>query len=466
MRPKDTAGLTGILLVLFAICLCRPPGITHAYEVYGTGRITTAAGNGYLNPESWMEGGFSGDNGQATEAALNGPSGVTVDGFGNIYIADSCNNRIRKVCKATGEIVTVAGTGEQGYYGDGGLAVSAALNDPQGISLDSAGNIYIADMGNNRIRKVDTFGIITTVAGNGNTAVSRPPDNGLYNGAFFGDNGPATEAIISYPSGVALDDTGNLYIAASGDHLIRKMSTSGIITTVAGTVGEGRGLGDNGPATEAYFYCTGVAVDSAGNIYIADSGQHRIRKVDTSGTITTVAGNGEWGRPANNVPATETGLMQPAGVAVDNAGNIYIADESSHQIYKVSSNTGITTVAGNGYIPDPEYPFIGSYFGDNGPAAGAGLNFPVGVAIAGSGDMYIADFYNHRIRTVSVRPLSYDQDGDGIPDAIDNCPNMCSPQQLDADGDGIGDVCDTTPGCGGCGQPACEVQCTQQLSYR
>jgi trimeric autotransporter adhesin len=462
MRSKHTAGLTSSILVLFALFLGRQPGITHAYEVYGAGRITTAAGNGSINPECWLEGGFSGDNGPATEAALNGPVGVTVDGFGNMYIVDSWNNRIRKVCKVTGEIVTVAGTGEQSFYGDGGLAVSAALNDPQGISLDSAGNIYIADMGNNRIRKVDTSGIITTVAGNGNTLYSRPPDNGIYDGAFFGDNGPATEASITYPVGVALDNTGNLYIAASGEHRIRKVSTNGSITTVAGTFGETGKPGDNGPATEAYFYCSGVAVDGSGNLYIADSGQHRIRKVDTSGNITTVAGNGEWGTPTDNVPATATGLMQPEGVTVDGAGNMYIADASNHRIYKVSTNASITTVAGTGYIPDPEYPFIGGYFGDNGAATEAGLNFPTGIAVDGSGTMYIADFYNHRIRTVyAPEPLSYDQDGDGINDDADNCPARYNPLQLDADGDSIGDVCDPTPHCGGCGTPACEVQYPQ-----
>jgi sugar lactone lactonase YvrE len=225
--------------------------------------------------------------------------------------------------------------------------------------MDSAGNIYIADMRNNRIRKVAASGIITTVAGNGT-------------GGYSGDNGPATSASLSSPLGVALDSSGNIYIADYGNSRIRKVDTTGTITTVAGN-GIQRYSGDNGPATSASLYgCTGVALDSSGNIYIADNYNNRIRKVNTVGTIITVAGNGTPGYSGDNGPATSASLDHPSNIAMDSSGNIYIADSYNNRIRKVDTSGIITTVAGS---------YFKGYAGDNGPATAAWLYYHNGVEV-------------------------------------------------------------------------------------
>ncbi|HMD69739.1 MAG TPA: hypothetical protein VKF41_00265 [Bryobacteraceae bacterium] len=330
------------------------------------GVISTVAGSG--GP------GFSGDNGPATSAQLFFPGGVAVDSAGNLYIADSANNRIRKV--SNGVITTVAGNGTQGFSGDNGLATSAELNFPAGVAVDSAGNLYIPEPYNNRIRKVSN-GVITSVVGN----------------SLSGDNGPATSAQLSSPNAVAWDSAGNLYIADSGR--IRKVS-NGVITTVAG-IGTFGFSGDNGPATSAQLnYPGSVAVDPAGNLYIADTGNHRIRKV-SGGVITTVAGNGTMGFSGDNGPATSAHLNYPRGVAVDSAGNLYIADSYNFRVRKVSSGV-ITTVAGNGA------PGFGG--GDNGPATSAPLSLPRGIAVDSAGNLYIAEFNSSRIRKVSGGVIS------------------------------------------------------------
>src|SRR5271157_2250007 len=325
------------------------------------GTIATIAGNGLYR--------YSGDGGPSTSASLNSPNGVAVDSAGNLYIADTYNDRIRKV--SGGTITTVAGNGTNGFSGDGGPATSASLFWPYGVAVDSAGNLYIADSGNNRIRKV-TGGTITTVAGGG---------SGL------GDGGPATSASLALPYGVAVDSAGNLYIADFGNNRIRKVS-GGTITTVAGNGTQGFS-GDGGPATSAsLFRPFGVAVDSAGNLYIGDSWNDRIRKV-SGGTITTVAGNGTAGFSGDGGPATSATLNWPAGVAVDPAGNLHIADSWNDRIRKVSGGT-ITTVAGGGNGP----------LGDGGPATSASLNWSYGVAVDSAGNLYIADTNNNRIREV------------------------------------------------------------------
>jgi uncharacterized protein (TIGR03437 family) len=338
--------------------------------------INTFAGNGTI--------GYSGDNGPATSAQLNQPGGVAVDAAGNVYIADTVNNRIRKV--ANGVISTVAGNGTLGYSGDDGPATSAQLSWPEGVAVDSAGNLYVADQNNNRIRKVSN-GVITTVAGNGMPGSS-------------GDNGPATSARLYGPRGVAVDSAGNLYIADTSNQRIRKV-LNGVITTAAGNgpdlYGNGGYSGDNGPATSARLNQPwGVAVDFAGNLFIADYGNNRIRKV------------------SNGVIATAIYWDYPQGVAVDAAGNLFIADNYG-RISKLSNGV-ITTVAGTG---------MQGFSGDNGPATGAQLSGPTGVAVDAAGNVYVADFGNNRIRVLV--PFQFIA---AVTNAASNLPGSISPGEI------------------------------------
>jgi secreted PhoX family phosphatase len=344
-----------------------------------SGIITTVAGNGTQ--------GSNGDNGPATSAQLNSPWGVAVDPAGNLYLADTNNNRVRKV--SGGVIATVAGNGVQGLGGDNAPAISAQLNEPHAVAVGSGGVLYIADTGNNVIRKVSS-GVITTVAGNGTQG-------------FSGDNGPAASAQLNSPAGVAVDSTGNLYIADGNNNSIRKVSANGVIATVGGN-GTLAFSGDNGPATSAQLnFPQGVAVDGFGNLYIADYLNNRIRKV-TNGVITTAAGNGVQGLSGDHGPATSAQLSVPAGVAVDAAGNLYIADSGNHSIRKVTNGV-ITTVAGGAGL---------GFSGDGGPATSAQLNSPGGVAVDPAGNIYIADTNNHRIRMVSNGTITTVV-GDGVP---------------------------------------------------
>ena len=328
--------------------------------------------------------GQSGDGGPATEAKIDGPQGVAVDALGNLFIGDSGNNRIRKV-DSNGIITTVAGKGIPGYSGNRGAATNALLSLPQGCSVDGFGNLYFADWENNAVRKVDATGIITTVAGKGTFG-------------YFGNGGPATNATLSSPVNVAVDGFGNLFISDYGNQRIRKVGTSGIITTVAGN-GQRGYSGDGGQATNASLLNPrGVAVDSLGNVFIATT--DRIRRVDPNGIITTVAGNGVTGGPigpnssGDGLAATNTSVSSPAAVVVDGIGNLFFA--VPNRVRKVDPNRIITTVAGK-FIPS-----FGAYSGDGGAATNAQLNLSSSaLTVDAFGNLFIADQGNHRIRKVT-----------------------------------------------------------------
>jgi hypothetical protein len=336
-----------------------------------TGIITTVAGNG--------TNGFSGDGGPATNASLYYPEGVTLDASGNLFIADLVNNRIRKV-NATGLITTMAGNGTTNYSGDGGQATNAGLNHPHSVTLDVSRNLFIADEFNHRIRKVNTNSIISTVAGNGTNT-------------YAGDGGQATNASLNMPVGVDLDVSGTLFIADMYNNRIRKVSTNGVITTVAGNGTNGY-YGDGGAATNASLnHPSGVIIDAYNNLLIADYFNNRIRSVGTNGIITTVAGNDTSGYFGDGGIATNASLYYPVDAALDCLGNLFIADTLNNRIRKVSVNGIITTVAGNG---------SGSYSGDGGAATNASLYNPIGLAFDASGNLLIADTGNSRIRKVAL----------------------------------------------------------------
>jgi hypothetical protein len=335
-------------------------------KVTADGMISTVAG-----------GGFGGDGGPATAAQLNYPYGIAVDAVGNLFIADG--NCIRKVT-ADGVISTVAGSRIPGFSGDGGLAASAKLSSPQGVAVDTVGNLFIADSANCRVRKVTPTGVISTVAGGGTWG-------------FRGDGGPATSAQLDHPYGVAVDAAGNLFIADTDNNRIRKVTPAGMISTVAGNGFGGRG-GDGHPATSAELYSpSSVAVDAAGNLFIADTGNHLVRKVTPGGVINTIAGNGFAGFDGDGGPATSATLCLPAGVAVDTAGNLFVADDCNSRIRKVTPAGVISTVAGNG---DP------GFSGDGGPATSAKISNPWGVVLDTAGNLFIADTWNNRIRKVTA----------------------------------------------------------------
>lgn len=342
--------------------------------------ITTVAGNGtYV---------WAGDTGQATAAPVAGPFGVAFDISANMYIADFGFARVHKV-NTSGIISQFAGNGSGSYCGDGGPAIAACIPKPFDVATDAAGNVYIADYYNNAIRKVNTAGIITTVAGNGTHG-------------YTGDGGPATAAQLEYPNGVTCDAAGNIYITSS--HSVRKVNTAGIITTIAGDSIAGYS-GDGGPATAAkLFQPWGVTVDAVGNVYITDNNNNVIRKVNTAGIITTIAGNGlgagtgTGGFSGDGGLATAAELYTPiGGVALDGAGNMYISDFKNNRIRMVNAAGIISTIAGTGFGA----PTSGAFSGDGGLATAAELYYPMGVDFDAAGNLYISDEGNYRVRMIS-----------------------------------------------------------------
>jgi hypothetical protein len=349
--------------------------------------ITTIAGDGVA--------GYNGDNQLAVNAELNFSAtspigGVAEDLTGSVYIADSADNRVRKVVHPTTNgsdtITTFAGNGTAGHGGDGGAATAANLNDPTAVDFDTAGNLYIADTNNNKIRKVSTTGVITTFAGTGNCGPQYP----------LGNVGPATSASLCHPTGVVADGSGHVYISDSGHNEVRMVNPSGSITAYAGN-GTCGFSGDGSKGTMAKV-CnpTGLALDSSRDLFIADTGNSRVREVTENGNILTLAGNGKFTYSGDGGSATKAALNAPTGEVVDQSGNVYITDTNNNRIRLVSGGK-ITTYAGNG---------TKGFSGDNGSggATAAALNTPSGSTAIDGTAFYFADAGNQRVRAVFNGP--------------------------------------------------------------
>lgn len=353
--PFGVVPVVGLFLVAW-------PGLSQ-------GNITSIAGNGSM--------GFSGDGGLATAASLNHPRGLAADSYGNVYFSDMDNRRVRRV-GPDGMIATIAGNGIIGDSGDGGLAVNASLSDVAGLALDPAGNLYIADSSNRRVRKVTSGGVITTFAGNGIEG-------------FSGDGGPATSARLGRPTAL-LFSAGTLYITDSTNERIRRVSIDGTITTIAGNGTLGF-YGDGGLAVGASLATPlGMAMDKLGNLYFADADNNRIRRINPAGVITTVVGDGVGRFAGDQNFASSASLNIPEDLAFDNAGNLFIADAGNNRVRKVDSSGLMSTLAGTGQD---------GYSGDGGPANAAMVSFPWGLTTNAAGSVYIADRVNNRIRLVS-----------------------------------------------------------------
>ncbi len=380
-------------------------------KIDSSGVITTFAGTGQR--------GEGGDGGPATDAPLPRPLGLSVDSYGNVYVASE--NKIRRI-DGDGIITTLAGTGDRGSIGDGGLAIAARLGDPHGLAFDTTGNLYVAGWDSNRIRRIDTVGGITTFAGTGDLG-------------FGGDGGQAAQARLHHPLGVAVDPAGNVYVGEDGGGRVRRIDTAGVITTFAGTGNSGYG-GDGGPATQARVRAFGVAASADGNLYVAETWSHRVRRIDTTGTITTFAGRGY--RSLTGGMATEALLDTPRGVAIrasgellfgehssvwtlnaagevarlavqygegaprlvdieavalDHAGNVYVAEEDAHRVRRIDLAGRVTPFSGTG---------TAGHSGDGGPATEAQLDHPIGLALDSVGNVYVAERNGHRVRKIAL----------------------------------------------------------------
>lgn len=319
---------------------------------------------------------------QATAVALRLPSALAYDAAGDLYIAETGRHVICKVDLA-GNMTTIAGTGVQGFGGDGGPATAALLDSPQGLALDGHNHLYIADTHNNRVRELDlATGVINTIAGS--------------SAGFSGDGGAAASALLRLPTALAVDAAGDLYIADTGNHRVRRISSTGIMTTVAGDGRQGFG-GDGGAATAASIDSPGgLAIDAAGDLLIADTHNQRLRSVDAAtGVIRTIAGTGAAGYAGDSGTASTARLALPHGISVDAAGNIYIADTANQRVRRIDAATGaITTIAGNG---------TQGFSGDNGSAAAAALDSPRAAAVAPGGLLAITDTANRRVRQLDAQ---------------------------------------------------------------
>ena len=388
MRIRVTGeprGYRGVVCCLAGLGLLLAPNLCPAQVPSYT--ITTIAGTG--------TGGFAGDGGPATAAQLFDPCALLPDASGNLYIADEINYRVRKMALG-GNISTYVGTGTAGDSGS--TATSANIRNPCGLVLDGSGNLFFSDSTNHEVKKVTSAGAISTVAGTGT-------------GGYAGDGHPAKEALLNTPMGLLLDAAGNLYIADNGNHVVRKVTTDGNITTFAGDGTAGYTGDGNPPGAARLDSPTGMAMDAQGNIYVADTFYGVIRKITPGGgTISTFAGNGFNASAGDGLAATKASLNNPRDVAVDAAGNVYIADTVGQRIRMVTTDGIMHTIAGVG-LPGAS--------GDGGPALQATLRFPGGVKVDAAGNVYIADTQNSEIRQLTPLPAAAPPSVKGVISASD-----------------------------------------------
>lgn len=316
---------------------------------------------------------------------------MVFDRAGNLYGVDCADAVVFRI-DAGGRFGIVAGTGDQGFSGDGGPAVKAQFTCPSGIAVAASGDLYVSDHGNNRIRRIDRAGRVSEFAGSGPI----PSPLGFNQGAFGGDGGPADHALFRQPVSLAFDAAGNFYVSDRDNGAVRKISTNRVVTTVAGT-GERGFSGDGGLAIQAKLdQPYGVAFDGAGKIYIADSANNRVRRVDRNGVITTVAGTGIHGYAGDGGPATSALLSDPDTLAFDSQGNLYVAEPDEGVVRMIDSRGIITTIAGTGRP---------GALGDGGPATMATLNHPYALAFDREGNLYIGEHDNGRIRKIDNKGI-------------------------------------------------------------
>ncbi|MGC8761078.1 MAG: SMP-30/gluconolactonase/LRE family protein [Bryobacteraceae bacterium] len=338
-------------------------------KVAPNGMVSTVAGTG--NP------GWGGDGGPAIYGSLSYPSALAIDPAGNLYVVEPFAQRIRKV-SADGKLTTLAGTGQFGFEGDGGPALKARFNGPDGIAADREGNVYVSDSYNHRIRRIDPDGRITTIAGTGD-------------GGYGGDGGPATAAMLNYPGALAVDNAGNLFVADTLNQRVRRIDRSGIIETVVGNGSFGYPRNGELALEAAIPYVKGLAFDGAGNLYLSFPSDGRIRMVNRDGQMWTLAGDGSFGFNGDGMLPLATQLALPGGIAVDRMGSLYVADRLNDRVRKIVPYRSVTTVAGRG---------AAGFAGDGGPAAEAKLSSPEALALGPDGTLHVSDRDNHRLRAI------------------------------------------------------------------